>query len=112
RHLLERAFQPIGHLVTLLLDRRPRPGGAHEHGLDGEVGILAAAEVPEGQGAGDGAEKHEEDDQALALDRPFGQVEAAIHRRLPSSRRTAMPGRNCCAPATMTWSPSAMPLVT
>src|SRR5689334_21064729 len=43
RRFLQLAFEPLGHLLEGLLDGRSRPGGLHDHGLDDEGRILAAA---------------------------------------------------------------------
>src|SRR4030095_9774164 len=39
------ALQPVGDLLQGVVHRRPGPLRGHHHGLDREVGILAAAEL-------------------------------------------------------------------
>ncbi len=84
--LLQLALQPVGHLLDGVGQRRAWQGGLHHHGLDGEFGILAAAELHVGADAGDDDGDHEVGDQRTVADRPFGKVEAA--HWAASNRRT------------------------
>ena len=43
--LLQRALQPLGHLLHGLLDGRAGPGGRDHHGAEGEGRVLAAAQA-------------------------------------------------------------------
>ena len=96
RRLLQLALEAVGDLLERVLDRGARPGGAHHHGLDREVGILAAAEPEVGGDARDHDHQHEVGHERAVPDRPFGEVEA-VHQPSPS-RRTFWPGRSICTP--------------
>ena len=82
RSFLELLFEPVRHLLQGVERGRARPGDLDDHGLHGEVGVLLASEPLVGAEAADGAEQHEEDDDRLVVDRPFGKIEARHH--LPS----------------------------
>jgi hypothetical protein len=43
---LQLLFDPIGDLQHRVVDRRPRPGGLHNHRLDREGRVFLAAELP------------------------------------------------------------------
>ena len=49
RRFLQLALEPLGDLLQRLFDGRARPGGLHDHGLDDEGRVLAAAEPVIGQ---------------------------------------------------------------
>ena len=77
----------VGQLLQLLLDLvgdlrlhlgrgRARPGDVDDHRLDGEGGILGAAEVEVGVDAGRAEQQDHEQDERPMRDRPFGQIEA------------------------------------
>ena len=87
----------IGQLLQLLLDLvgdlrlhlgrgRARPGDVHHHHLDGERGILGAAEIEVGVGAGRAEQQDHEQHQRAVRDRPFGQIEA-LHGVAPRACR-------------------------
>ena len=107
RRLLQLALQAVGDLLERVLDRGARPGRGHHHGLDGEVGILAAAELEVAGDARDHDHQHEEGHERAVPQGPFGKVEA-FHQPSPS-RRTFWPGRSICTPAVTTRSPFSRP---
>ena len=49
RRLLQLALEPFGDLLERVLDGRARPRGLHDHGLDDEGRVLAAAEPEVGR---------------------------------------------------------------
>ena len=51
RRLLELALEAVGDLLERVADRGARPPDLHDHGLDGEVRILAAPEPEVGPDA-------------------------------------------------------------
>src|SRR6476619_6000235 len=53
RRFLQFAFKPLGYLLERLFDGRSRPSRLHDHGLDDEGRIFAAAKSEIGQDAGD-----------------------------------------------------------
>ena len=79
RGFLELLFESVRHLLQGVERGRARPGDLDDHGLHREVGVLLPAEPLVCADAGDGAEQHEEDDDRLVVDRPFGKVEARHH---------------------------------
>src|SRR5271165_4898008 len=106
RRLLELALEPVGDLLERVADRGAGPPDLHHHGLDGEVGILAAAEPEVGPDARHDDDEHEIDHERTMPDRPFGEVE--VHQTAPR-RRTFWPGRSACTPAVTTTSPASRP---
>src|SRR5271166_6658005 len=106
RRLLELALETVGDLLDRVADRCARPSDLHDHGLDGEVRILAAPEPEVGSDARHHDDEHEIDHERTMADRPFGEVE--VHQTAPR-RRTFWPGRNVCTPAVTTSSPVSRP---
>ena len=107
--LLELALEAVGDLLERVADRGAGPPDLHDHGLDGEVRILAAPEPEVGPDARDHDDQHEIGHQRTMPDRPFGEVEA-VHEAAPR-RRTFWPGRSVCTPAVTTNSPVFSPLL-
>ena len=130
----------IGQLLQLLLDLvgdlglhlgrgGAGPADVHDHGLDGEGGILGAAEAEVGIGAGGAEHQDHEQHQRLMRDRPFREIEplhaapsrcssgdCSSPRRLVDQRvstvRTCVPATSFCTPSVTTRSPSATPALT
>ena len=129
RSFLELLFEPVRHLLQGVERGRAWPGDLDDHGLHGEVGVLLPAEPLVGAEAADGAEQHEEDDDRLVVDRPFGKIEARHHLpsiaaftgwlsaseipELPSvSGFTGWPSASELTPAVTTFSPADRPRLT
>ena len=79
RRLLELLFDPVRHLLEGVDSGGARPGDLNHHGLHGEVGILLTTKPLIGPDAADDAEQHQEDDEGLVVDCPFGKIEARHH---------------------------------
>ena len=77
--LFELLFEPVRDLLQGVERGRARPGDLDHHGLHGEIRVLLAAEPLIGADASYGAEQHQEDDDRLVVDRPFGKIEARHH---------------------------------
>ena len=107
RRLLELALEAVRDLLERVADRGAWPSDLHDHGLDGEVRILAASEPQVGPDARHHDDEHEIDHERTMPDRPFGEVEA-VHQTAPR-RRTFWPGRSVCTPAVTTISPVSRP---
>ena len=75
RRLLELALEAVGDLLERVADRCAWPSDLHDHGLDGEVRILAPAEPQVGADARHHDDEHEIDHERTMPDRPFGEVE-------------------------------------
>ena len=71
RRFLERALDPLRHLVDRLLQGRARPGGLHDHRPEGECRILVAAEAIIGHRAHDGQREHAIHDEGTMAERPL-----------------------------------------
>ena len=107
---LQRALEPLGHLLDLLVERRARPVGLHDHGAERERRVFVAAERRVGDGARHHGRHHQEDDERPVVQRPLGEIRA---HQLPSPRmRTFWPSRRVCTPAVTTVSPGARPSAT
>ncbi len=76
--LLQRALEPLGHLVQRLVDRRSRPSGLHDHGLDDERGVFVATELDIGKDARSDRQNHQIDGDGAVSQRPFGKIEAHL----------------------------------
>src|SRR5580704_15408118 len=74
--LLQLALDAVGDLVGHLLDRGARPARIDDHRLDGEGGILLAAEPRVGQAAGQHDHQHQVPDEGAVAQRPVREVEA------------------------------------
>ena len=107
RRLLELALEAVGDLLERVADRGPRPPDLHDHGLHGEVRILAAPETEVRSDSRRHDDEHEIDHERTMPDRPFGEVEA-VHEASPR-RRTIWPGRSVCTPAVTTIWPVSRP---
>ena len=83
--LLEPALEALGDLGDRVVEGGAGPRRLHDHGPEGEGGILVATEADEGERAGDHGRDHEVDDQRPALDRPFREI-GADHDVAPSRR--------------------------
>ena len=105
---LQRALQPLGHLLERLVRRGARPAGRNDHRAHGEGRVLAAAQTRERQRARDHRKDHQEDDQRALAQCPFRKVRAD-HDCGVSSWRTFCPGRRACTPAVTTTSPGFRP---
>ena len=75
RRLLELALEAVGDLLERVADRGAGPADLHDHGLDGEVRILASPEPEVGSDARHHDDEHEIDHERTMADRPFGEVE-------------------------------------
>ena len=73
RRLLELALEAVGDLLERVADRGAWPSDLHDHGLDGEVRILAPPEPEVGPDARDHDDEHEIDHERTMPDRPFGR---------------------------------------
>ncbi len=93
RHLLDGAFQRLGHL---LLDLQRRGAGVlhiDDGLLDGEFGVFQAADLEEGEDAAEQAGEHQNPD----IDRPSDGVTGEIHRLSSApALRSAGPRAACC----------------
>src|SRR4029450_3110896 len=105
--LLQLALQSVSDLLQGVVDGGAGPLRGHYHGLDGKVGILAAAELEVTADACDHDHQHEVGHERAVPQGPFGEVEA-FHQPSPS-RRTFWPGRSICTPAVTTTSPFSSP---
>ena len=106
RRLLELALEAVGDLLERVADRGAGPADLHDHGLDGEVRILASPEPEVGPHSSHDDDEHEIDHERTVADRPFGEVEA--HHTAPRMR-TFWPGRSVCTPAVTTSAPVSSP---
>ena len=70
RRFLERALDPLRHLVDRLLQGRAGPGRLHDHRPEGECRILVAAEAVVGDRADDGQREHAIHDEGSMAERP------------------------------------------
>jgi hypothetical protein len=70
RRFLERALDPLRHLVDCLLQGRARPRRLHDHRPEGECRILVAAEAIVGDRAHDGQREHAIHDEGTMTERP------------------------------------------
>ncbi|MNF80267.1 hypothetical protein D3C84_625040 [compost metagenome] len=94
--LLQALLQAVCHLFLHLPRGSAGPGSGDGHGLDREGGVFGAAQLAEGDGAGDqGGDDQEERDRPVA-DREGGEVETA-HLSAPWPAR-ALAVRECCRP--------------
>jgi len=69
RNLLQLLLDAVGHLPVHLFGSGPRPERAHHHAAEGEVRILAPAEIEVGERAGD---RHHEQEEQGQLRLPDG----------------------------------------
>ena len=74
--LLQLALDAVGDLVGHLHDRGAGPARIDHHALDGEGGILLAAEPRVGQAARHHDQQHQVPDEGAMLQRPGREVEA------------------------------------
>ena len=105
--LLQLALDAVGDLVGHLHDRGAGPARIDHHALDGEGGILLAAEPRVGQAARHHDQQHQVPDEGAVLQRPGREVEA-VH----CGTLTDWPAVRLCTPAMTMRSPAAMPEVT
>src|SRR5690606_16205696 len=116
------AFDRLGDLFRDLGGVGARPQGVDHHHLEGELGILAAAQAEVGVRAGDRGHQHRVQDQAAMAQCPRRKVEAHAQEAPPASvaaarpsasiGRTGSPSRSRCPPAATTCSPDCSPEVT
>src|SRR5690606_4523918 len=78
------ALYTLGELLAGIVNRRARPIGLDDHGLDGEGGIFLAAELLVGEDTGDQRDGHDEPHEAAVLQGPFGEVELHLPSPAPS----------------------------
>src|SRR5690606_14847113 len=115
RDFLEGLLDAVGDDLVDLRRGRPRPDGAHDHGPEREVGILALADVEVRPGPGGGHEQQDEERELRKAQRHGRKVEAlpasvarGAHLAVPASR-TFWPACSRFAPATTTRSPGRRP---
>src|SRR5690606_25654806 len=115
RDFLERLLDPVGHHLVDLRRGRARPDRAHHHGPEGEIRILALADMKVGPGASGCHQQQHEQRELREAQRHRREVEALpfvlgglAHREAPSSL-TFWPACNRLAPATTTRSPTCSP---
>jgi len=89
RQFLELLLDLVGDLRLHFGCRRARPGDVHDHVLDGEGGILAAAEIEVGVSAGRAEDQDHEQHQRAVRDRPLGEIEARHDRFLSVAVKNA-----------------------
>ena len=80
RQLLQLLLDLVGDLRLHLGRGRARPGDVHHHHLDGEGGVLGAAEIEVGVHARRAEQDDHEQHQRAVRDGPFGQIET-LHDR-------------------------------
>ena len=85
RRFLQLALEPLGDLLQRLFDGCARPSRLHDHGLDDEGRIFAAAKPKIGQDAGDDGDDHDVDDERAVFERPFGEIELMVRTRAGES---------------------------
>src|SRR5208282_1756933 len=109
--LLNALFERLGNEVLHLLRRRARPGGCYGKDLDSERGILGAAQIEKGEGAGEGdRDNQEQSDRALTNGqrREVEPVHCAADW-VVAMRICSLSWRSC-APSATICSPSRSPL--
>src|SRR5215510_6081440 len=109
--LLNALFERLGDEVLHLLRRRARPSGRYGKDLDSEEGIFGAAQIEEGEGAGESdRDNQEQSDRALANGqrREVEPVHCAAAWFVAMRMRS--PSWRSCAPSATICSPSRSPL--
>ncbi len=78
RGFLQRALQPLGHLLQRVVDRGTGPCRLHHHRLDDEGGVLVAAKAVEGRQPRQDGRDHQIDDEGAVPQRPLRDIEAHV----------------------------------
>ena len=76
---LELLLHPIRDLPERVRDIGAGPQDLNHHGLDGKVGVFVAAQSQIGQSARRNDDDHQKPNERTVCQRPFRNVEAAVH---------------------------------
>src|SRR5262245_5304863 len=106
--LFELLLDPVGNLAQGVGGGCTGPQRLDDHGLDGEGGVLLAAEPAVGPKTRSCRDEHQVDDEALIAQSPVGKIETD-HNAPPSLTRTFWSSRSRLTPAVTTTSPFARP---